>query len=160
MDGARRTSPLSASRRNLLFNLIQFRSLAGPSALQGIESSKLTASLNYSSINSPQNPTAGRSFTYGVSLEGGPLQGNVNSISNTVSFEYFHPTHHRRNTIGLRVQGASIAGYGGKDVPPFSRFYLGGENDVRGFDFYTISPFVAIPKPDNHDRDLFRPAAA
>ena len=41
----------------LLFNLIQFRSLAGPSALQGIESSKVTATLSYSSVNSPQNPT-------------------------------------------------------------------------------------------------------
>ena len=142
---------------NLLFNLIQFRSLAGPSALQGIESSKLTASLSYSSINSPQNPTAGRSFTYGVSFEGGPLQGNVNSISNTVAFEYFHPTHHRRNTIGMRIQGASIAGYGGKDVPPFSRFYLGGENDVRGFDFYTISPFVAIPNQTTTNVTYFDP---
>jgi len=130
---------------NLLFNLIQFRSLAGPSALQGIESSKLTGSISYSSVNNPQNPTAGRSLSYGFSLEGGPLQGNVNSISNTVALEYFHPTYHRRNTIGLRIQAASIAGYGGKDVPPFSRYYLGGENDVRGFDFYTISPFVAIP---------------
>jgi outer membrane protein insertion porin family len=129
----------------LLFNLIQFRSLAGPSALQGIESSKVTGTFSYSSVNSPQNPTSGRSVYYGLSFEGGPLQGNVNSISNTGTFEYFHPTYHKRNVIGLRIQGASIAGYGGKDVPPFSRYYLGGENDVRGFDFYTISPFVAIP---------------
>jgi outer membrane protein insertion porin family len=58
---------------------------------------------------------------------------------------YFHHTYHRRNTIGLHFQVANITGYGGKDVPPFNRFYLGGENDVRGFDFYTIAPFVAIP---------------
>ena len=38
-----------------------------------------------------------------------------------------------------------ITGYGGKDVPPYNRFYLGGEQDVRGYDFYTISPFVVIP---------------
>jgi len=141
----------------LLFEQIQFRSFSGPSALQGIDSSKITASLSYSSINSPQNPTAGRSFSYGVSLEGGPLQGNVNSLSNRVEFEYFHPTHHRRNTIGLRIQAANIAGYGGKDVPPFSRFYLGGENDVRGFNFYTISPFVAIPNATTTTVTYFDP---
>jgi outer membrane protein insertion porin family len=28
---------------------------------------------------------------------------------------------------------------------PYNRFYLGGENDIRGFDFFTISPFVDIP---------------
>jgi outer membrane protein insertion porin family len=38
-----------------------------------------------------------------------------------------------------------ITGYGGREVPPNNRFYAGGENDVRGFDFYTISPFVFIP---------------
>jgi outer membrane protein insertion porin family len=38
-----------------------------------------------------------------------------------------------------------ITGYGGKEVPPNTRFYAGGEQDVRGFDFYTISPFVFIP---------------
>ena len=38
-----------------------------------------------------------------------------------------------------------ITGYGGKNIPPNSRYYLGGENDVRGFNFYTISPFVEIP---------------
>ncbi len=141
----------------LLFEQIQFRSFSGPSALQGIDSSKITASLSYNSINNPQNPTSGRSFSYGVSLEGGPLQGNVNSLSNTVAFEYFHPTYHRRNAIGLRIQGASIVGYGGKDVPPFSRYYLGGENDVRGFDFYTISPFVAIPNSTTTTVTYFDP---
>ena len=27
-----------------------------------------------------------------------------------------------------------ITGYGGKEVPPFSRSFMGGEQDVRGFD--------------------------
>ena len=142
---------------SLLFNLIQFRSFAGPSALQGIESSKVTGSLSFSNVNSPQNPTAGKSFSYGLSFEGGPLRGNVNSISNTVNYEYFHPTYHKRNVIGLRVMAANIAGYGGKDVPPFSRFYLGGENDVRGYDFYTISPFVAIPNQTTTTVTYFDP---
>jgi outer membrane protein insertion porin family len=38
-----------------------------------------------------------------------------------------------------------ITGYGGKNIPPNNRYFLGGENDVRGFNFYTISPFVQIP---------------
>jgi outer membrane protein insertion porin family len=129
----------------LLFDSIQFTSLAGPSALNGIHSSKITPTISYSTVNNPQNPTHGKSFYYGVSLEGGPLGGNVNTISNTFSTTYFHQVNKRRNVIGIKYQTAMISGYGGKDIPPYNRFYLGGEQDVRGFNFYTISPFVAIP---------------
>jgi len=36
-------------------------------------------------------------------------------------------------------------GYGGKVAPPFSRTFMGGENDVRGFEFYSITPVAYIP---------------
>ena len=38
-----------------------------------------------------------------------------------------------------------IAGYGGKVAPPYSRYYMGGEDDIRGFDILTISPIAYIP---------------
>ncbi|HXN99394.1 MAG TPA: outer membrane protein assembly factor BamA, partial [Candidatus Acidoferrales bacterium] len=129
----------------LLFDSIQFTSLAGPSALNGIHSSKITPTISYSTVNNPQNPTHGKSFYYGLSFEGGPIGGNVNTFSNTFSTTYFHAVNKHRNVIGVKYQTALITGYGGKDIPPFNRFYLGGEQDVRGFNFYTISPFVAIP---------------
>jgi outer membrane protein insertion porin family len=129
----------------LLFDSIQFTSLAGPSALNGIHSSKITPTISYSTVNNPQNPTHGRSFYYGLSFEGGPIGGNVNTFSNTFSTTYFHAVNKRRNVVAVKYQTAIITGYGGKDIPPFNRFYLGGEQDVRGYNFYTISPFVAIP---------------
>jgi outer membrane protein insertion porin family len=129
----------------LLFQDIQFRSLAGPSQLRGIRSSKITPTISYSTVDSPMNPTKGKSFYYGLGFEGGPLFGNVNTLSNTFQMEYFHPVNKKRNVIGLRFMTGMITGYGGKDVPPFDRFYLGGENDVRGFDFYTIAPYILIP---------------
>ena len=30
-------------------------------------------------------------------------------------------------------------------APPFQRFYLGGENDIRGFDILTVSPVAFLP---------------
>ncbi|MGB9403059.1 MAG: BamA/TamA family outer membrane protein, partial [Candidatus Acidiferrales bacterium] len=56
-----------------------------------------------------------------------------------------HHINHRRNVLALRFLGAVGTGYGNKVEPPQNRFYLGGENDVRGFDFFTISPYVFIP---------------
>ena len=38
-----------------------------------------------------------------------------------------------------------LAGYGGKVAPPFARFYMGGENDIRGFDIWGISPIAFLP---------------
>jgi outer membrane protein insertion porin family len=129
----------------LLFEFTKFTNLAGPNALNGIRESKITPTISYSTVNNPLNPTHGKSFYYGLSFEGGPLQGNVNSISNSFSTTYFHPAYHNRNVIGLKFMTSMITGYGGKEPTPYSRFYQGGENDIRGYNFYTISPFVVIP---------------
>ena len=133
------------STSNLLFTSLQFRSIAGPSALNGIISSAITPSITHNTINNPQNPTTGKSYFYSVSLAGGPLGGNVNSLTNTFDFKMFRPTYHKRNVIGVHFATAFITGYGGKDVPPYSRFYMGGENDIRGFDVRSISPVIFIP---------------
>ncbi|MGB8473546.1 MAG: outer membrane protein assembly factor BamA [Candidatus Acidiferrum sp.] len=130
---------------SLLFEQLQFRSIAGPSALNGIVSSSITPSISYNTIDNPMNETRGKSVYYSLSFQGGPLGGNVNTISNVFDFKYFHPTYRRRNAIGVHFSAAYITGYGGKEVPPFSRFYMGGEQDLRGFDIRSISPVVFIP---------------
>jgi outer membrane protein insertion porin family len=129
----------------LLFEFTRFTSLAGPSALNGIRVSQITPTFSYSTVDSPIFPTHGKSIYYGAGFAGGPLQGNVDTLSNTFTMSYYRPNYHRRNVIALRVQGAMITGYGGREVPPNNRFYMGGETDVRGYEFYTISPFVFIP---------------
>jgi outer membrane protein insertion porin family len=129
----------------LLFEQLQFRAIAGPSALNGIVSSTITPSISYNTIDNPINATKGKSFYYSLSFVGGPLGGNVKTISNVFDIKYFHPINKRRNAIGLHFTTAYITGYGGGEVPPFSRFYMGGENDVRGFDIRSISPVVFIP---------------
>ncbi|HTU34869.1 MAG TPA: outer membrane protein assembly factor BamA [Candidatus Acidoferrum sp.] len=129
----------------LLFEYTQFRSLAGPSALDGIRESYVMPSLTYNRVDSPINPTHGTSYSLSERFEGGPLQGNVNSTEEIFTISHFRPTYHKRNVIALHFQGATISGYGGKNAPPYNKFYMGGEYDIRGFEAFTISPFVAIP---------------
>jgi outer membrane protein insertion porin family len=129
----------------ILFEQLQFRSVAGPSALNGIVSSTFTPSITYNTISNPQNPTSGKSYFYALGFSGGPLGGNVNSISNIFDYKMYRPINKRRNVVGMHVTAAYITGYGGKEVPPFSRFYMGGENDIRGFDIRSISPVTFIP---------------
>jgi len=45
----------------------------------------------------------------------------------------------------MRLMGSFVTGYGGKLAPPFSRFYMGGEQDVRGFEIWGISPWAFVP---------------
>jgi len=130
---------------SLLFEQLQFQSVAGPSALNGIVSSTLTPSISYNTIDNPINATKGKSIYYSLSFTGGPLGGNVNTFTNVFDIKYFHPINKRRNAIGLHFTTGYITGYGGKEVPPYSRFYMGGENDIRGFDIRSISPVLFIP---------------
>jgi outer membrane protein insertion porin family len=133
----------------LLFTQLQYRSIAGPSALNGILSSTITTSISKNTLNNPVNATSGKSYFYSFSFTGGPIGGNVNTITNTGEYKYFHPINHKRNAIGVRFLGAWTTGYGGKEVPPYSRFYMGGENDLRGFDIRAISPVTYIPSVFN-----------
>jgi outer membrane protein insertion porin family len=129
----------------LLFTQLQYRSIAGPSALDGILASTVTGSISYNTINNPINATSGKSYFFSTAFTGGPLGGNVNTLTMTGEYKRFHPVNHKRNAIGFRVMGAWTTGYGGKEVPPYSRFYMGGENDIRGFDIRAISPITYIP---------------
>jgi outer membrane protein insertion porin family len=133
----------------LLFTQLQYRSIAGPSALTGILASTVTASLSRNTLNNPLNATTGKSFFFSTAFTGGPLGGNVNSLTTTGEYKFFHPVNHKRNAIGFRFLGAWTTGYGGKEVPPYSRFYMGGENDIRGFDIRAISPITYIPSVYN-----------
>ena len=133
----------------LLFENLQFRSLAGPSALEGIVSSRVTPTISYNTVNHPINPTRGTSFFMSSSFEGGPLQGNVNALTQVFEAKHFRPINRGRNTLGFRILGAFATGYSGLALPPNSRFYLGGEDSIRGFDIRTISPIAFVPTQQN-----------
>ncbi len=130
----------------LLFQSIQYRSVAGPSALNGIISSTVTGTASYNSVDNPQEPSKGKALFYSLSFTGGPIGGNVNTITNVLEVKKFKPLTKRRNVLALRGQVAYISSFGGKEIPPFNRFYLGGENDLRGYDIRSVSPVTFIPQ--------------
>ncbi len=133
------------SASNLLFTQLQYRNFSGPTALNGIIASTLTPTLSYSTVNHPLNPTGGKSYFYSFGLSGGPLGGNVNSITNVFEWKFFHPVNKKRNVLGFRTQLSHTTGFGGLDLPPYNRFYMGGENDLRGFDVRAITPITYLP---------------
>lgn len=127
------------------FNYIDFQGVGGPNQLNGIRTSKFTPSYTYNTVNNPMTPTGGKSFFLSAGFAGSVLGGNVNTIEPTIDAKYFRAGLRRGDVIGMHLLARMITGYGGKVAPPFSRYYTGGENDIRGFDIWGISPIVFLP---------------
>ncbi len=134
--------PLSTASRTL-FDFIAFRGISGPSAVEGIITSKIFPNFSFNTLDSGISPHSGHQMTLGMELAG--LGGTVNSVRPIIQYTKWHPMQNRRNTWGYRVQGSYISGFGGLVAPPFQRFFMGGENDIRGFDIRSVSPVAFLP---------------
>jgi outer membrane protein insertion porin family len=117
----------------------------GPSTLQGIRTSKIVPSFNYNTVDHPITPTRGKSLFLATTFAAGALGGNVNMIEPTIDAKYFRSGFKRGHVIGAHVLGRFVSGFGGRVAPPFNRFFMGGENDIRGFDIWGISPMAYVP---------------
>ena len=136
------------------FEFLNFRSISGPNALSGIITSKVTPSISSNTMGpSLLRPHFGDSWTLGSDIAG--LGGDVRMIRPFAEFKHFIPMQvfkplakaHQgdgKQTLGFRVSSSFITGYGGLVAPAFQRFYLGGENDLRGFDIRSITPYAFI----------------
>ena len=127
------------------FDYVDFQGVGGPNSLSGIRTSKITPSYSYNTVNHPIEPTAGKSFFASIGFAGAVLGGNVNTVQPQIDMKYFHKGFRNGQVVGFHILAKTLTGYGGKVAPPFSRFYIGGENDVRGFDWWTISPIAFVP---------------
>jgi outer membrane protein insertion porin family len=127
----------------ILFENLNFRGITGPNALNGIVTSKITPSFTVNTLDSPYAPHHGKSLFIGGEFSG--LGGTVHTIRPVVQFKQFFPVQKRRNAVGYNLQVSFITGFGGVVAPPFERSYLGGENDLRGFDTRMVSPLAYLP---------------
>ena len=127
----------------LLFENLNFSGITGPNALNGIITSKITPSFTMNTLDAAYAPHKGKSLFIGGEFAG--IGGTVHTIRPVVQYKQFFPMQKRRNALGYNVQASFITGYAGVVAPPFERSYLGGENDIRGFDIRSISPIAYLP---------------
>ena len=68
-----------------------------------------------------------------------------------IPMSWFRPAgkNEGKHVLGIRLQGSFVTGYGGFTAPPFQRFYMGGENDLRGFDTRSVTPYSFIYTAQN-----------
>jgi outer membrane protein insertion porin family len=127
------------------YQYLNFLNISGPNSLEGIRSSTITPTYTYDTVNSPLTPTAGTSFSAALQFAGSILGGNVNQIEPQINITHYQPGFKKGHVIGMHLLARYVTGYGGKVAPPFNRFYMGGENDVRGFELWGVSPIVYVP---------------
>jgi outer membrane protein insertion porin family len=136
--------PLTTAAINY-FDYIDFEGVAGANSLTGIRMSTITPTLSYNTVNHPITPTKGLRLSLSLGFTGSQLGGNTNMINPGLDVAYFRRGIFKSNVMGFHFNGRVIAGYGGKYPPPYSRVYIGGEDDVRGFDILSISPVAFLP---------------
>ena len=101
--------------------------------------SSFTPTLSYSTVDSPIFPSSGVKYLASYRYSGGFLGGDVNLHKVKLEFVKFQPLW-RRHTLGLHLEYNVAIPFGGKSVPFYERYYLGGERSIRGFDLYQLGP--------------------
>jgi outer membrane protein insertion porin family len=119
-------------------------------ALSGIIRSEVTPILNYNSTNAYFLPTRGTRLTLSAAIAGGLLGGDFSMIRPAFELRHFFPDRWLsggRNVFAFKFQGQYIQAYSESSVPFFDRFFIGGENTIRGFDIRSISPIAISSAP-------------
>jgi outer membrane protein insertion porin family len=121
-----------------------------------ILTSRIQPSIYYNTKNAFLDPTNGQSLFLGFGFGGGFLGGDVNTFAPTIEYQRFIPVLRRRSdkphvvamrfradhirSFGTPIDTGSLSFVGG--IPIYERFFLGGENDIRGYNFRSIAPVV------------------
>jgi outer membrane protein assembly factor BamA len=102
-----------------------------------------------------------RASFLGFALSGGVLGGDVNTFAPSLEFQYFKPVLKRRSekphVLAMRFKADHIRSYGAAPptvqgdtrslsfvggIPVYERFFLGGDNDIRGYNLRSLGPIV------------------
>ena len=131
---------------DITYRYLNYGGVSGPNSLDGIVTSEITPNFFYNSVDHPVTPTRGKSLYVSLGVAG--FGGSTRFIQPTVEAKWFQPHTRRRNVLGMRFLFSFLSGYGGRVPPPFRRAHMGGENDIRGFDNWAITPVVWSPDSD------------
>ncbi|HVU36131.1 MAG TPA: outer membrane protein assembly factor BamA [Opitutaceae bacterium] len=122
------------------------QALAGNNAL-----SKVTLTLERDTRDKIINTTTGNRVELDFNLAGGPLGGSKLNQFYSMEFrgaQFFPVFDTQTQVLALLARGGVIENYGGStDVPYYTKWYLGGPDDLRGFEYRDVSPRDDLGEP-------------
>jgi len=92
-----------------------------------------------STIDSPLTPTRGTMFSAALRYAGSFLGGDVHLVRPKVEFARYQPFI-SNHVLGFHVEYQIVKPTGEHTVPYWERFFLGGEQSIRGYEYFTIGP--------------------
>jgi outer membrane protein insertion porin family len=99
--------------------------------------SRLGASYVFDNRNSFQQPTKGHKITLDATFSGGFLGGEVDTYSLSLAGQKYWKLPYK-SVFALEGRLAVVDSTSGDDVPLFERQYLGGANNLRGFEYRKV----------------------
>jgi outer membrane protein insertion porin family len=102
--------------------------------------SRVEPTLVYNTVDNPLTPHRGISINLGSRVAGNYLGGTVSYVRPEAEGIWYIP-HTKRTALGLRGQTGYLRPYGVTEkLPYYLRYFLGGENQIRGMDLRTVGP--------------------
>ena len=103
-------------------------------------SSSLTTGLTRDTRDNVFDTSRGSKHSVSVKVAGGPFGGNVNFYKPTVSASKFFPTIWKF-VFGINGRISYVRQFNpSKEVPIYERYFMGGADTVRGYDYGEIGP--------------------
>jgi len=105
-----------------------------------INNSSLRPAYVLDSRDNPFEPTRGKRLSLAVEYAGGFLGGDNQFLRPELTFTMFQPlsNYPTRTLLGINAETGLINALGDRTLSPFERFFLGGENSIRGHRFRSI----------------------
>lgn len=127
--------------------------------------SAIVPQYRYDSRNDPYDSTRGSRISLSVAYNGGPLGGTIDMIKPVLNTSRFHPLTAKSSISGNFELGqifpfnddtclhdfSELTSTTELCVPQTERFFLGGEQSVRGFRSYSIGPREDVDGDGNLD---------
>lgn len=101
--------------------------------------STLTPTLVYNTVDNPITPRRGSRLTASYQAAGGLLGGTTRFAKPELEAVLYVPLT-RRTAFGGRAQAGWLWNYGSQDLPYYLRYFMGGENQIRGTDIRSVGP--------------------
>ncbi|MBA4416955.1 MAG: outer membrane protein assembly factor BamA [Syntrophus sp. (in: bacteria)] len=121
-------------------NISYYASSTIQDAAGTLSTSSITWSLSNNTIDNIMNPSKGVRSEISYELAGGPLMGDNYFNKGIGVYARYIPAGFWDSVFFMRGTAGIIRPYGGKPIPIYEKFYVGGIQTVRGFKYGYAGP--------------------
>ncbi len=108
--------------------------------------SRIIPQILRSTVNNPIDPSRGTRLIVSNEIVGGFLGGQVSYYKPSASFTMYLPGLTKKQHTDINVEGGFATGFTGENLPFYERYYLGGEQSIRGYEVRVVSPIRIDPR--------------